>query len=65
MGLVLDEPKEDEKQEQIDGVRFVMGNAEEPFLDERVELVVDYVDSGWGKGFDIRARTPGLSGSCC
>jgi Fe-S cluster assembly iron-binding protein IscA len=58
LGLTLDEPKENEKTEQVNGVDVLIDD----FVNAVAgDSVVEYIDSPYGGYFTI---TPSFGGSC-
>jgi Fe-S cluster assembly iron-binding protein IscA len=56
--LALDEPKESEAVEQVDGLDFIIEAQARPHISGQV---IDYVRSWRGEGFAVRPA----AGSCC
>ena len=50
MGLALDEPKEDEKPVQVNGLDVLIAERDNVFIDD---AVLDYVVQAHGEGFVI------------
>ncbi len=58
MGLALDEPKENEKATQVNGIDVLVSQDARKSADG---LVIDYVNTPFGEGFDVR---PAEGGAC-
>jgi len=50
IGLALDEPKEDEKPVDVNGIGLLIGDTVEPWIDGST---VDYVEDVYRKGFTV------------
>lgn len=61
--MALDEPKEDDIQHEIDGVRFVVAEREKYYIFGTSGVSIHYENSYFGSGFDIRPIDGGSS--CC
>lgn len=57
MGMALDEPKEDEKPVEVNGIGVLIADFVRPFMDG---TTIDYVKNPDGEGFTIS----GSGGSC-
>jgi Fe-S cluster assembly iron-binding protein IscA len=56
MGMALDEPEENEKPVQVNGIDVLVADFARPFVDS---VTVDYIYEPHGEGFVIRG-----AGSC-
>lgn len=61
MGLALDEPREGDRTEEIDGVTFVMSERDGSLLLRGGPVRVRYADHGWWRGY---RATAGGGGAC-
>ena len=59
MGLALEEPNDQDERITVNGVEVLLEKRAAAFARDSV---LDYVDSGWGRGFTIR---PGYGGGGC
>lgn len=62
MGLVLDEPKDADKVEEVDGLKFLVDGEMMNGLGQYLPFQVDYDDRFW---FGVRVRVSRKSASCC
>lgn len=63
MGLVLDEPKDNDDKYDVDGITYLL---DKDLSAQTGEIRVDFIDSGYSKGFSITSEKPigGGGGSC-
>jgi len=58
--LALDEPKEDDQNQQVDGVEFVISERDASMVLQDGPVTVQYNDQGWWKGYRVvTSRGPG------
>lgn len=53
MGLALDEPKDGDLRESVDGVEFVMAKRDQALLLGGGPVRVRYMDRGWWQGYRV------------
>ncbi len=51
MGLALDEPQDNDDLVRVSSLDILVESRVRPFINH---AVIDYIESGWGKGFSIR-----------
>ena len=56
--MALEEPNDEDERITVNGVEVLLEKRAAAFAKDSV---LDYVDSGWGRGFTIR---PGYGGGC-
>lgn len=61
--MALDEPKENDIKHEIEGIRFVVAENEEYYVFGNGGVRIDYEESFYGSGFNIRPLDGGSS--CC
>ncbi len=61
MGLVLDEPKENDEKIEVEGVPFILASDVADLIRLHGTLYIDYANRLWAKGFQL--SLPG-KGSC-
>jgi hypothetical protein len=59
VGLALDEPKDGDLREVVEGVEFVMARRDEDLLLHRGPVVIRYSDRGWWRGYRASVSGPG------
>ena len=62
MGLVLDEPKEKDKVEEVDGLKFLVDGEMMNGLSQYLPFQIDYDDRFW---FGVRVRVSRKFASGC
>ena len=61
--MALDEPKETDKSEEVDGIKYLI---DAKLVEKLGTVSVDYVESGWRSGFVITTQNPiGVDRSSC
>jgi iron-sulfur cluster assembly protein len=60
--LVLDEPKDNDEKYDVDGVTYLL---DKDLIVQTGEIKVDFVDSGYSKGFSITSEKPVGGDSAC
>jgi len=60
--LVLDEPKENDDQFEVDGITYLVDKGLSAMTGK---IKLDYVDSRWSKGFAITSEKPVGGASGC
>jgi len=63
LGLVQDEPAELDRQQEVEGLKFVVDGTVANHLERFFPLTVDFDDRFWG-GIRVRPFRPSSS-SCC
>jgi Fe-S cluster assembly iron-binding protein IscA len=62
LGLVLDEPKENDDKYEFEGVTYLV---DKDLGDLSGEIKVDFIDNGYAKGFSISSDKPVGGGGGC
>jgi len=53
MGLVLDEPKANDKKIEVEGLSFIVASEVADMIRPYGNLFIDYVEHPWEKGFQL------------
>ncbi len=59
--MALDEPKEDDVREEVDGITFLIAKREERMVGAGRDIRVDHMNNAYGSGFYVSTT---LSSSC-